>query len=74
MTPQELRDFLQKWDLKQKHFAALFGMPQNSVSRFLKGDKKGRKIKKYYSKSFYYFSLLTEDQQGQEVEKVKAEV
>jgi len=74
MTPQELREFMQKWNLKQKHFAALFGIPQNSVSRFLNGEKTGRKIKQYYSKSFYYFSLLSENQQRQEIEKVKAEV
>lgn len=68
MTPKELEDFLQKWNLKQRHIAALFGMPQGSVSRFLNGS---RRIADYYSKSFYYFSLLAERQQKKEIDAVR---
>ena len=68
MTAQELTAFMKKWNIKQRNIAVLFGMPQGSVSRFLTGK---RRISEYYSKSFYYFSLLSEQQQQAEVDKVK---
>ena len=68
MSPQDIEQFLEKWKLDQKDFAALFGMPQNTVSRFLNGV---RVIRPYYSKSFYYFSLLSERQQKKEIDAVK---
>jgi len=71
MTIETIYAFFAKWNLKQKHFARLFGMSPNSVSRFLSTSERCRKIPAYYAKSFHFFSLLSEDAQQRAIEQVK---
>lgn len=56
MTANELKKFLQIWEISQTEAARLFGIKQQVVSDIVNGKRES--IPLYIQRSFYFFSLL----------------
>ena len=56
MTADELKKFLEIWEISQTEAARLFGIKQQVVSDIVNGKRES--IPLYIQRSFYFFGLL----------------